>query len=338
MSSKLKALIEKVAELEPVVSRKVAAMVGASIADACSVRLEWIYSQQRMDKIIGDKDPTFWPDCHSPYYILDNGKISGYGDEAVQTLRAMAQNQGAFDAHKLLEHYCQYFGDPSSPYQVSLKIRGDWKKDTSALPVEGPWIQKAVIKMMENYRQGVWPTGTEDGYEHDGLVAFLPLIIQQSPKLNHEELKDAIKLCTKFPYAVGHHLVEAELLSKFIEGSEHPVEDVRNIFSGTKGEIDAVTKGLAEHIDHRYLVRKCGMACELPGSFMSSLVIILRANSYAEGVRENIRAAGALCARANLVGACLGAKFGIKAIPFEWLDRVECSEQIIEDSIKCFNR
>ena len=52
------------------------------IVDACCVRLEWIYSQEMMARIIGKEDPVFWKDSHSPYYILENGKISGYGDQA----------------------------------------------------------------------------------------------------------------------------------------------------------------------------------------------------------------------------------------------------------------
>ena len=101
-------------------------------------------------------------------------------------------------------------------------------------------------------------------------------------------------------------------------------------------EIIAVEKGLAEGTDSKTLVRKCGMACELPGSFMSSLVSIIRAESYAEGIRETIRCAGALCARSNFIGACLGAKYGIQNIPFDWIERVEGMEQIIENSLKCF--
>jgi hypothetical protein len=37
--------------------------------------------------------------------------------------------------------------------------------------------------MMEKHKKGIYPTGLKDGYEHDGLVAFIPLIIQQSPDL-----------------------------------------------------------------------------------------------------------------------------------------------------------
>ena len=37
--------------------------------------------------------------------------------------------------------------------------------------------------MIKKKKKGIYPTGLKDGYEHDGLVAFIPLIIQQSPDL-----------------------------------------------------------------------------------------------------------------------------------------------------------
>jgi len=337
--SKLASLLKIVKDLDPITSRKVSCMVGAAVGDACCVRLEWIYSQDMMNHIIGKEDPVFWKDSHSPYYILPNGKISGYGDQAIQTLHSMAENGGKFDEIELLEHYCNYFGDPSSPYQVALEKRGNWKLSTKALPVEGLWIQKAVIKMMENYKSGIYPPGAKDGYEHDGLVAFIPLIIQQSPDLDYEKLKSAIRLSTQFPFSIAHHLVEAEILSEFIKGSEEEsIQIIKEKFNDTliSQEIEKVERGLADGIDSKVLVRKFGMACELPGSFMSSLVTIIRAKNYAEGIRETIRCAGALCARSNFIGACLGAKFGIQSIPVEWIEKVDGMEQIIENSLKCF--
>ena len=68
---------------------------------------------------------------------MPNGKISGYGDQAIQTLQSMADNDGVFDEKKLFDHYCNYFGDPKSSYQIALEKRGNWKLSTAALPVEG---------------------------------------------------------------------------------------------------------------------------------------------------------------------------------------------------------
>ena len=46
---------------------------------------------------------------------------------------------------------------------------------------------------------------------------------------------------------------------------------------------------------------------------------------------------GDSCSRATVIGACLGAKFGIEGIPIEWIDRVDGMEDLITKSIKVFS-
>ena len=70
-------------------------------------------------------------------------------------------------------------------------------------------------------------------------------------------------------------------------------------------------------------------------SFQSSLVSIIGATSYSEAIRETILCGGDSCTRGILIGACLGAKFGIQSIPEDWLKKVDGINDIIEKSIKC---
>ena len=73
-------------------------------------------------------------------------------------------------------------------------------------------------------------------------------------------------------------------------------------------------------------------------SFQSSLVSIIGATSYSEAIRETILCGGDSCTRGILIGACLGAKFGIQSIPEDWLKKVDGMKDIIEKSIKCFSQ
>ena len=56
----------------------------------------------------------------------------------------------------------------------------------------------------------------------------------------------------------------------------------------------------------------------------SKILGVLR--NYPEGIWKTIQCAGALCARSNFIGACLGAMYGIENIPIEWIERVEGME------------
>ena len=193
--------------------------------------------------------------------------------------------------------------------------------------------------MIDRFKAGINPLGDEDAREHDALVTALPLIIQQS--MNQDlDLDKVFTLLTQDPFALKHHQAEAFLISQYIQGSADPVKATKEKFKKNEDtfyEISAVEDEKASGGQAKHLVKKFGMACPVPGSFQSSLVSIIGASSYSDAIRETILCGGDSCTRAILIGACLGAKFGIQAIPQEWLTRVNDIEIIIEKAIKCFS-
>ena len=332
--SKLANLIKQVSELDAVTSRKVGCMVGAIVGDAACLHLEWIYDQAKVAQIVPEgQDPAFWSECHCPFFSLPNGKVSCYGDEALQCLTALVKNDGSFEDINVINQYLLHFGSPASPYQVALAKRKDKK-----YPIEGPWIQGALISMMDRFKAGINPPGSDDAREHDGLVTALPLIAQQGPNHDAEALIKAFKIMTQDPFAIEHHTAEAFLISEFIKGSADPVAATKEKFKESEigQEISAVEEGIASGETAKDLVKKFGMACPMPGSFQSSLVSIIGAKCYPDAIRETMLCGGDSCSRANLIGACLGAKFGLEGIPTEWLDKVDEIDIIIENSMKCF--
>jgi len=79
-----------------------------------------------------------------------------------------------------------------------------------------------------------------------------------------------------------------------------------------------------------------GMACQLTVGFPSAIHNIARANSFGEAVRQNIYAGGDSCGRAILIGAVLGACYGIdtnNGIPLQWIDKLSHAEKF-HDSVE----
>lgn len=84
-------------------------------------------------------------------------------------------------------------------------------------------------------------------------------------------------------------------------------------------------------------VESFGKACPDPGNFQASLLAIVTCQSYSEGIRRNLLAGGCNCSRANFVGACLGAAYGIgeeNGIPLEWISRTDKAFETLELAIK----
>ncbi len=64
--------------------------------------------------------------------------------------------------------------------------------------------------------------------------------------------------------------------------------------------------------------------------FQSALVSLLGATSFESAVRSNMMGGGDSCSRSIVIGACLGAKFGLAGIPIEWIEKVDNIEEIIK--------
>merc|ERR1719338_53088 len=137
------------------------------------------------------------------------------------------------------------------------------------------------------------------------------------------------------PLAMEHHKAEAYLITQFIQANEDPVNATKEKFESNKdifNEIIAVEKGLKEGKTAKELVKKFGMACPMPGSFQSSLVSIIGAKSYPDAIKETVMCGGDACSRSNLIGACLGAKFGLQGIPAAWINEVIGIDDIIKNA------
>ncbi len=75
----------------------------------------------------------------------------------------------------------------------------------------------------------------------------------------------------------------------------------------------------------------------MPGSVQSALRSLLDADvsaDYVRAVRQVGLVGGCNCSRVSLVGACLGAKFGVDCIPMEWMEKTQVAVEALQLLIK----
>ena len=97
-------------------------------------------------------------------------------------------------------------------------------------------------------------------------------------------------------------------------------------------EFGHIQESLSNSNNYSENVEKYGKACPYPGSFIGSLLAISLCHrnqlGYADTIRKVIKVGGCNCSRANFVGACLGAIYGLQiendpstthGIPMEWI-------------------
>ena len=136
------------------------------------------------------------------------------------------------------------------------------------------------------------------------------------------------------------HVQSNPQLTFLFKGVDDPIKATKEKFATEKdifNEIVAVEEGLNAGKSAKELVKKFGMACPMPGSFQSSLVSIIGAKSYPDAIKETVMCGGDACSRSNLIGACLGAKFGLQGIPAAWINEVIGIDDIIKNAIQCFS-
>jgi len=80
-----------------------------------------------------------------------------------------------------------------------------------------------------------------------------------------------------------------------------------------------------------------GMACQLRIGFPSAVHNIAKAHSYTDAIRQNIYAGGDSCGRAILIGAVMGACFGIgseNGVPKQWVEKLTHSQTLLSNTDK----
>lgn len=83
------------------------------------------------------------------------------------------------------------------------------------------------------------------------------------------------------------------------------------------------------------MTQRCSLfLVDIPGSLQSAVHALVRAVGYVSTVREVMVAGGCNCSRLGLVGACLGAQYGLKSIPKDWLKRTDSAKHALELAIE----
>ena len=80
---------------------------------------------------------------------------------------------------------------------------------------------------------------------------------------------------------------------------------------------------------HSFIVKKVGITCRYPGTFLSSIHAIINSNNYKSAILITIKAGGCNCSRSNFVGSYFAALGGQSVIPSSWISKCFHSKKIL---------
>ena len=141
-----------------------------------------------------------------------------------------------------------------------------------------------------------------------------------------EVVESAVRVTNDNNRAVAFGGVAARIMKAAIDGED----PVAAIAAGRKAAEPEVAKLIDEALslrgrDTTSVTSKFGMSCNLVFGVPSVTHNLATAKSYREAIRQNIYAGGDSCGRAILLGAVLGAAYGVggeSGIPEPWIEKL----------------
>ncbi|XP_071097526.1 crystallin J1C-like [Haliotis cracherodii] len=306
-------------------ARRSAAVVGALVADAAVEPLHWIYNDDTLKSIIdGKEEIEFLMPSSNPFYEVETGEQSCYGDQELVILRSLVANKG-IDLAAMKKTLFDVFG-PGSVYEKAVQE----KEKTGAKRLKGPYRNGSVREFLQKYSEGKTNTGSDTDDQMDCVIRSIPVVALYAGKADMlQKVEDFVKISHNTPVAVSCALSSARLLEYYIIHGKSPdaVEQTASKLSDDQaGKLRAVLQ--KKDTPHNDVAKAFGRACTVPGAWQTAVHAIINASDFIGPVRTTSRAGGGNCSRSGYIGACMAAQYGLDSIPESWRSRTNHYNEI----------
>nr|XP_054755491.1 crystallin J1A-like [Lytechinus pictus] len=207
--------------------RSAAAVIGCLCGDAAAQPIHWIYNLGKLQAILSALEyPEFRFPSANPYYRIDTGKNTCYGDQAMALLESLVRCKG-LDVKDYATTQYRYFG-PESEYENKLNaafvIKSGVQKN---FPIHGPWRDKVLKDFLAKYATKEEETGSDDMTDMHAVIQVVPVVALYAgqPEML-EKVEEAVSVTMTADEAIVHSLAAARILEYFIlNGSNGNVVD-----------------------------------------------------------------------------------------------------------------
>ncbi|GFS10543.1 selenoprotein J [Elysia marginata] len=308
--------------LPPVLSRRVAAVVGACVADAAAMPLHWIYQQSKMESLTANKEEIeFRVPSANPFYRLETGRNTCYSEQAYVMLKSLVESKGLNVPH-LIDATYNFFG-PDSEYESkdndSYKVGKEDKINIrKTFPILGPWRHGCLREFIKNVQENKTPPGGSKDDQIDVAIRLIPLVALYAGHPDMlKNVEAGLRVLQESDMAIASGLAAARILEQYIlhGDPDDPLQYTVDALSSSDNEN-------SQELDKA--------VADLPTSLQSTLHGLVTARSYVEGVRSTMLVGGCNASRAGFIGACMAAKEGFDTIPESWRNRTHRYEEVLD--------
>ncbi|WP_343562023.1 ADP-ribosylglycohydrolase family protein [Kiloniella sp. b19] len=294
-------------------SSQATAVFGALVADAATMGLHWLYDPERIQKIRDRNGGTtaFIPplaenfEDTSGYFAhgnRHNGMSTQYGECLALMLDHLCRHDGKLEVAEYQTAFAAYFGAGGS-------YRG--------------YIDRPTSGTLSNLARGQrTPSGIDDD-QHPAISTLPALVAAYHGTAELEQaVSDAMQVTNVNETASEYGAIFTRLLTKVLQGNDllQAMQDEAAAATGETGEKlrDALETPEQSSITYGEIT---GRACHLPMSVPLMFHILRHGPDFSEAIELNTRCGGDNAGRAIMIGALLGAKYGLdpdRGIPLDW--------------------
>jgi len=299
---------------------RLAAIIGALVADAAALGLHWLYDTERIahvEKTTGlvflSPDQQNYRDV-SGYFAHGNktsGDSSGYGELCLFMLRHYARH-GRFDRLSYQSEYCAFFG-PGGGYQgyVDFPMRQT--------------LQVLLPLKMEDFPE---QSGADD--DQFAALSTLPVVVTM-----HSGTIEALMMQIERIVRITNNNADALSAAKYAGSVLWNVLQGKSIHQALTDSLAHAGEKLTTRIEQALqtpklscidAAKRFGSSCHVLEGMPLIAHILQHAHDFRSVVQENIRVGGDSCGRSIMLGAIMASQSAMQskidtAIPLEWLAR-----------------
>lgn len=276
-------------------------LLGALVADAASMGFHWLYDQERIAALGGDS-PEFRTPSEADFngvkgYFAHGGKPAGalshYGEQCLVMLRAIAA-KGGYDRAAY-----------ETEFQAAFGYGG-----TYTGYIDRP--TRATLDALAADPEGEGYFGADD--VQLPATSKLPGVVV-CHGADKATVESAVRVTNNNDTAVAYGEFVAEIMADVLGGST-PQSAIKE---AAEKQPDAVRKALEMQGDTITVTGAIGMSCQLDYGIPSVTHNAVHCGDFKQAIRTNILAGGDSCGRAIVLGALMGAEFGV---PQDWAERL----------------
>ncbi|XP_070532727.1 crystallin J1A-like isoform X1 [Ptychodera flava] len=310
-------------------TRAIAAVVGAIVADAATQPLHWIYKPSDMEKALeGRENPEFRDVSACPFYTINKGSTSPYGDQAMIVLESLSSQNVDIDDYSARLY--KFYGPGTELEQV---------RQQTQYPKTGSWTPGVIKTFLTNYEAKNTVTGEKNSSDMHTSTAAIAVVAKYAGQADMlDKVRKVIKVTAIHTEDIAIGLAAARLLEHYILNGEDP-DAVNSLLHKLKGSNSIADSKVVSYLEkvkdaldktHSQAGQEFGIACDYPGSFETSIHALLKFSNYLSAVRGTMVIGGDNCSRAAFIGACKAAQGGLESIPEDWKQKTRDYPKVLE--------